>query len=306
MKQQKFISLLTAFLLAFGVLTACTKTPIEQPPAGISIQTYATDAIITTETVTTTTVDTSLEETELSDIIEPVVEIPKWDYDTLSNESIGWGQGVHFDELNRPHEAIRVNTEYEKYKIAAIENTEEKVITLTFDQGYENGFTAPILDVLKEKGVQATFFLVQSYVNNNSELVQRMVDEGHVLGNHSVHHYSMPDLTNEEVEQEIMALHEDVLIKYGVCMNRFRPPEGKYSERVLAITGDLGYTTYLWSFAYADWDPNDQPDPEKALQKLIERAHPGAIYLLHSVSKTNSEILGDFIDAMREQGYIFR
>lgn len=103
-----------------------------------------------------------------------------------------------------------------------------------------------------------------------------------------------------------MELHEYMLTNFGVCMNLFRPPKGEYSEQSLAITGDLGYTTVLWSFAYADWDTDNQPDPEESLNKLIERAHPGAIYLLHSVSETNSIILGDFIDAMLAQGYTFK
>ena len=147
--------------------------------------------------------------------------------------------------------------------------------------------------------------MVGDYVNREPELVRRMIDEGHTVGSHSVHHYSMPELSVEECESEIMDLHREVLEKFGIQMNLFRPPKGEYSEKSLAVTGDLGYKTVLWSFAYADWDTKNQPDPAASLEKLKERAHPGAIYLLHSVSETNASILGDFIDAMLAEGYTF-
>lgn len=242
---------------------------------------------------------------DLSTLIEPLALGGPWDHSTLSTEGDGYGQGTHFDELNRPRGAKRFNEEYSKYNAKAIDITEAKVITLTFDQGYENGYTAKILDTLKEKGVKATFFLVMDYAERQPELVKRMIDEGHTVGNHSWHHYSMPELSEEDARSEIMELHDYMLENYGVLMNKFRPPKGEYSELSLAVTGELGYTTVLWSFAYADWDTDNQPDPEASLQKLIDRAHPGAIYLLHSVSETNAEILGAFIDEMLAQGYSF-
>lgn len=244
-------------------------------------------------------------ETEVSDIIEPLGYVSEWDYNSLSTESNGYGQGTHFDDLNRPRGALRFNEGYSKFRAKAINDTEEKVIMLTFDQGYENGFTGKILDTLKEKGVKATFFVVKDYAERQPELVQRMIDEGHTVGSHSWHHYSMPELSVEEATEEIMNLHDYMLENFGICMNKFRPPKGEYSELSLAITGDLGYETVLWSFAYADWDPDKQPEQAASLQKLIDRAHPGAIYLLHSVSETNAEILGDFIDEMIAQGYSF-
>lgn len=243
---------------------------------------------------------------DVDDVVQPLATESSWDYSTLDTENNGYGQGTHFDELNRPRGALRFNEGYSKFNAKALDETEEKVITLTFDQGYENGYTGKILDTLKEKGVKATFFVVYDYAKRQPELVQRMIDEGHTVASHSWHHYSMPDLSVEDAKKEIMDLHEYMLENFGICMNKFRPPKGEYSELSLAITGDLGYTTVLWSFAYADWDPDKQPEPEASLKKLIERAHPGAIYLLHSVSATNAEILGDFIDAMIEQGYTFK
>lgn len=242
---------------------------------------------------------------DIGDLIEPVANECDWDYSTLNRDRNGYGQGTHFDDFNRPKGALRFNEECSKYNAKAINDTEEKVISLTFDQGYENGYTSMILDTLKEKGVKATFFVVGDYAERQPELVKRMIDEGHTVGSHSWHHYSMPDLSVEEATKEIMDLHEYMLTNFGIQMNKFRPPKGEYSELSLAVTGDLGYTTVLWSFAYADWDPDKQPDHAASLQKLIDRAHPGAIYLLHSVSETNAAILGDFIDEMVAQGYSF-
>ena len=133
-----------------------------------------------------------------------------------------------------------------------------------------------------------------------------MIDDGHIVANHSFNHYSMPELTVEEMRSEIMGLHEYMIENFGVQMTYFRPPKGEYSELSLAVTGDCGYKTMLWSFAYADWDPDTQPEPASSLQKMIDRLHPGAIYLLHAVSETNAYVLGDFIDAAREAGYTFK
>ena len=289
----------------FSVVTTDTGVWTENTSAGPQIP--QTEPPLT-EPVTTTEPAISAEPpTAVSDVIVELgtVSTEARDYSSLDSESHGYGQGVHFDDLNRPRGAVEFNSGYSEYNATAINMTEEKVINLTFDQGYENGFTGKILDTLKEKGVKATFFVVGDYAEREPELVRRMIDEGHTVGSHSVNHYSMPELSEEEAVSEIMDLHRYVLENFGIQMNLFRPPKGEYSERSLAITSDLGYKTVLWSFAYADWDTDDQPDPDTALQKLIDRAHPGAIYLLHSVSETNAMILGDFIDAMLAEGYTF-
>ena len=226
----------------------------------------------------------------------------KADFSALSNECHGYGQGVQVDEKNRTLGALDFNHTYGKYNAKAIREDSKK-ITLTFDQGYENGYTAQILDTLKEKNVKAVFFLVQDYAERNPELVQRMIDEGHTVANHSVHHYSMPSLTEETCRAEITGLHEYMKENFGVEMTLFRPPMGEFSEKSLAVTADCGYETVLWSFAYADWNVDDQPEPSAALEKLKKAAHPGAVYLLHSVSATNAQILGDLIDGMRSDGF---
>lgn len=222
----------------------------------------------------------------------------------LSTEKHGYGQGVQLDDKNRPTGALDFNANYGKYGATALRE-DKKNILLTFDQGYENGYTAQILDTLKEKKVKAVFFLLQDYAERNPELVQRMIDEGHVVGNHSVSHYSMPDLSAEECRQEIEGLQEYMKQNFGVTMKLFRPPMGEFSEQSLSVTKDCGLSTMLWSFAYADWDVNAQPDPAQAKEKLIGAAHEGAIYLLHSVSQTNAEVLGEVIDGIRDEGFEF-
>lgn len=222
----------------------------------------------------------------------------------LSTEKHGYGQGVQLDDKNRPTGALDFNANYGKYGAEALRE-DKKNILLTFDQGYENGYTAQILDTLKEKKVKAVFFLLQDYAERNPELVQRMIDEGHIVGNHSVSHYSMPDLSVEECRQEIEGLQEYMKQNFGVTMKLFRPPMGEFSGQSLSVTKDCGLSTMLWSFAYADWDVNAQPNPAQAKEKLIGAAHEGAVYLLHSVSQTNAEVLGEVIDGIRDEGFEF-
>ena len=216
----------------------------------------------------------------------------------------GYGSGVQRDEKNRTTGALDFNSRYGKFDATAI-NEEDKNITLTFDQGYENGYTAKILDTLKEKNVKAIFFLLKDYAEKNPDLVKRMIDEGHIIGNHSVHHYSMPTLDEATCKREITDMHTYVKNAFGYEMNLFRPPMGEFSELSLALTKECGYKTVMWSFAYADWDTNNQPDEQASAKKLVDAAHEGAIYLLHSVSKTNADILGQVIDGSRAKGFDF-
>lgn len=222
----------------------------------------------------------------------------------LSHTKIGYGSGTQTDDKNRTTGALDFNRRYGDLNATAI-NENEKKITLTFDQGYENGYTAKILDTLKEKKVRAVFFLVKDYAEKNPELVKRMIDEGHIIGNHSVHHYSMPTLDEKKCRSEIMDMHEYIKENFGCEMELFRPPMGEFSQYSLSVTRDCGYKTLMWSFAYADWDTNNQPQPEAALKRVTSAAHEGAIYLLHSVSKTNAEILPKAIDEIRNKGFEF-
>lgn len=177
------------------------------------------------------------------------------------------------------------------------------VVYLTIDEGYEyNNNTATILDTLSTKGVKATFFLTGSYVNNNPGLVQRMINEGHQLANHTINHYRA---------STALAQSDDLFIQDVVQLNQMvpsmtklhRPPEGGYSQRSLQILDDLGYTTVFWSFAYRDWLTDAQPDPAQATQTILSNLHNGSILLLHAVSNTNTAILGDVIDGIYSRGY---
>lgn len=221
----------------------------------------------------------------------------------LSNELSGYGQGYGQNGDPRPSGAVGFENKYGKYTAHAIMPDSEKRIYLTFDEGYENGYTAQILDVLKEKNVKAVFFVTYDYVTEQPELIKRMIDEGHVLGNHSMHHRSMPTLDYKSCVSEIMDLHNYIKEKYDYEMDLFRPPMGQYSERTLAITESLGYTTVLWSFAYVDWETDNQPAVSTAFGTVTNSAHNGAVYLLHAVSKTNTAILSDVIDDFRANGY---
>jgi len=185
--------------------------------------------------------------------------------------------------------------------------SKEKKIYLTFDAGYENGYTEKILDILKKEEVPATFFLVGNYIEENPEIVKRMEKEGHIVGNHTMHHPDMASIAEKEAfEKELKDLEAAYKDVTGKEMKKFyRPPQGKYSENNLKQAFEMGYTTVFWSLAYVDWYENDQPSREDALNILNKRIHPGAVVLLHSTSKTNSEILEELIKGWKEQGYKF-
>ena len=202
-------------------------------------------------------------------------------------------------EFYGPH--AKVLDDYEGIYIG---NTEEPVIYLTFDEGYENGYTGKILDVLKEKDVTAVFFVTMPYVKQNPELIQRMVDEGMIIGNHTVNHPSMPEVTDDtKLAKEIMDLHNYMLENYNYEMKYLRPPKGEFSERTVKLSLDLGYRTVLWSAAYDDWDRNNQKGTDYAKKMIYNNLHNGSVMLLHAVSKDNAAVLADAIDEMRNRGY---
>ncbi|MCD7890973.1 MAG: polysaccharide deacetylase family protein [Ruminococcus sp.] len=219
------------------------------------------------------------------------------------NTKIGYGQGTAVDSENRPVDAESFNSRYGDYDACALLEDDNRII-ITFDQGYENGYTEKILDTLKEKNVKAIFFLTGDYAKKEKALVQRMIDEGHVLGNHGMTNASLPTLSPQEAEEEIMSLHNYVLEEYGYEMQYFRCPCEEYSEAALEKVHECGYKTVFWSFAYVDWQTDSQPSAGEGFQKLTESAHGGEILLLHSVSATNAEILGDVIDSFREEGFV--
>ncbi len=188
----------------------------------------------------------------------------------------------------------------------ARDGAEEKVVYLTFDAGYENGNISKILDTLGRRGVKGTFFILGNLIAKEPELVRRMAEEGHTVGSHTYRHIDMSRATREEIASELGALE----VAYKKCTGReltrcLRPPEGRFSRESLKISAELGYTSIFWSFAYADWDNGAQPDPERALKKIRDNMHNGAIVLLHPTSSTNAAILGELIDRMISEGYRF-
>lgn len=224
--------------------------------------------------------------------------------EALSNTKQGWGQGKQVDSDNRPTSCTKFQDRYGKYDAIFIKDN-TKQIHLTFDEGYENGYTPKILDALKQKNVTAVFFITYDYAKRNPDLVQRMLEEGHVIGNHSYSHPSMPTISLSKASSEITRLHDYIKENFNYTMTLFRPPMGEFSERTLALTQSLGYKTVFWSFAYVDWDANRQMGADKAYAKVVSGLHNGAVYLLHAVSKDNADILGSFIDTAKKEGYTF-
>ena len=183
-----------------------------------------------------------------------------------------------------------------------------QVIYLTFDCGYENGNTEPILDALKKHDVQATFFVVGHFLETAPDMVKRMVEDGHTVGNHTYHHLDMPTISDRETFREEMDSVSDLFREItGTELSMYyRPPQGKCNTENLRMAQELGYSTIFWSLAYVDWNQDDQPGHEEAFEKLTKRIHPGAIVLLHNTSKTNGEILDELLTGWEDMGYSFK
>ena len=192
-----------------------------------------------------------------------------------------------------------------KYDGFYVGDESRKVLYLTFDEGYENGCTAGILDTLKEQNVKAAFFITGAYLDREPDLVKRMVAEGHIVGNHTENHPSMPDITDDEIKAELKELDDKFFALTGKNMSYLRPPKGEFSERTLAISQKEGYKTLLWSSAYADWDVNNQKGKDYAVNQVTSQLHSGNIILLHAVSADNANGLSDIIKMAKSQGYEF-
>lgn len=216
-----------------------------------------------------------------------------------------WGLG--FGESGSQPTGNASAEELKAYNAWFIGGSEEKVIYLTFDCGYENGNTPAILDALKKHQVSAAFFVVGHFLESAPDLVQRMVNEGHTVGNHTFHHPDMSAISTQEAFQaeldQVKSLYREVTGQEMASI--YRPPQGKYSTQNLQMAKELGYQTFFWSLAYVDWDTEHQPTHEEALSKLTARIHPGAVVLLHNTSKTNGEILDELLTKWEELGYRF-
>ena len=215
--------------------------------------------------------------------------------------------GLSFQSEGAPPVANASQEYLRNFDALYVGDTNQKEIYITFDAGFENSNTERILDALKKHGVKATFFLVGNYFETQPELVKRMAEEGHTIGNHTYSHPDMSkisDIQSFQTElQKNEALYRDIL---GSEMPKlYRPPQGKFCEENLKMAQQLGYSTVFWSLAYVDWYTDDQPTPEQAFSKLLPRIHPGAVVLLHSTSSTNAEILDELLTKWEETGYSF-
>ncbi len=232
--------------------------------------------------------------------------------------ALGWAQffgqtvtalswGLHFEGEGQAPQGPADAQGLKKYDAAYLDTSGEKVLYLTFDAGYENGCTEKILDTLQEHDVKAAFFLVGNYIEKNGDLVRRMVSEGHIVGNHTMHHPDMSRLSDKAAFSRELTQLEDLFQSVtGTELPKFyRPPQGLYSQQNLQLAKELGYKTVFWSLAYADWNNNAQPTKEQAFAKLLPRTHNGAVILLHSTSKTNAEILGELLTHWKNAGYRF-
>ncbi|RAK19199.1 peptidoglycan-N-acetylmuramic acid deacetylase [Anoxybacillus vitaminiphilus] len=224
----------------------------------------------------------------------------------ISNKAIHWG--FKRSENHKPPSAGKeLDDLLAKYDAFYLGNTSKKEIYLTFDNGYENGYTAKILDVLKEKNVPATFFVTGHYLKSAPDLVKRMVKEGHIVGNHSWHHPDLTQVSDEKLREELESVRKKTAELTGQkTMNYLRPPRGIFSERTIAAARELGYYHVFWSLAFVDWHTDQQKGWQYAYNNIMKQIHPGAILLLHTVSKDNAEALAKVIDDLRKQGYTFK
>ncbi len=226
-------------------------------------------------------------------------------FGSTATAAAAWG--LSFRTQGKPPEGPASSAQLAKYDAVYLGNTNEKVLYLTFDAGYENGCTAKILDALKKHNAPAAFFLVGNYMEKNADLVRRMVDEGHIVGNHTMHHPDMSKITDlAAFQKELKDLEGCFETVTGKQLPKFyRPPQGTYSLDNLKMAQSLGYRTVFWSLAYVDWKNDAQPKAEDAIAKVLSRTHPGAVVLLHSTSETNAEILDTLLAKWEQQGYRF-
>ena len=298
---KKIIALVFTAVLIF--LTACTQQSGNQSGdlSGDGSAIDATDANVTTVRYNTFTGLKPLEKVSLK------AQDPD-NKNGLSTEEKSHSFGVAKD--GKPH---MISVENQKYfdklglnAIAYDNKTNQKVLYLTFDCGWENGYTSKVLDVLKKEKVKAVFFCTLDQIKSEPELIARMINEGHTVGNHSASHANFAKISRKEMADEIAECDNYLRENFGYTSKLFRFPEGRYSECALELVFSLGYKSVFWSLSYADWDVNDQKGKDYAFTKVTERLHPGAIILLHSVSPDNAEAMEDIIKHAKKQGYMFK
>lgn len=314
------VLVLIAILLCLSSCSQTVKKEESEPVNGESPNTAVTAVTESESEAEATAVEASSDEPENSEVTSENNNIQKTEKpietpaappaEQVVSSSVPDRTKIGFGYVpNSENKQVSIGQKYEtlmnKYGGFFIDRANTKNIYLTMDEGYENGYTAQILDTLKEKGVQCAFFVTQPYAEKNPDLIRRMIDEGHILGNHSVNHKSMPTLTDEEALNEITGLHSYIRDNFGYTMKYFRPPMGEYSESSLSVTQSAGYRSVFWSFAYRDWETDNFKGQDYAVSSVNNGIHNGCVMLLHAVSKDNADGLGEIIDSLREKGYIF-
>jgi peptidoglycan-N-acetylmuramic acid deacetylase len=308
---KKFLALAICAALLAGcsstlkqpVAAAYAQAPTDTVPASAAPASTATSTPAPTDSPVPTATPTPTPSPPPT--APPVISAGSIDTSGYSNDKLSWYFIKHTDHHQPPGCDDTVDiTPFGGYYLG---DTSHKYIYLTFDEGYENGYTGQILDTLKEKGVTAAFFCVGTYIRDDPDLVMRMVNEGHIVGSHTETHRSLPDLTDAEVLDELYTTAGRFKELTGKDMPAFlRPPSGEYSERVLALTHAAGYKTIFWSYAYVDWEIDNQPGPDTAYNNVMDYLHNGEILLLHAVSSSSAEALPRIIDSVRGQGYEFK
>ena len=332
----KLLALLLAMSLCLSLLTGCKKAAQkpESAPAASSAAAVETPEVSAEENTSaeaskevvakevSAAASVSVEEPAAESTESKVPSSAPYDYTVkmdvtgvnfdklgeLDNSSMDYGFAKDDrDDLNRPNGIYYYDKFYQEHGGVTHIDTEEKLVYLTMDEGYEAGHTPDILKTLKEKGVKAVFFITKQFYDEHPELIQQMIDEGHIVGNHSCAHLAggMPQLGAQAQYEDYKWLNDAVYDSFGYQMKLFRFPEGVSSPQSCELLKMMGYKSVFWSFAYRDYVLDNQMDPADALSQCLDQVHPGAIYLLHAVSATNTEILGDFIDGVREKGYEF-
>lgn len=314
MKNILFITLCLIVAFSFSSCSDDNKSNVSVTPTGeADIREHQSEENFSESENTTSDIT---EEVSLSDTLterKPLqtVEFKVTDPDNtrgFSTEKIAHSYGVAKNET--AHE-ISVNSQKYfddgNFKALTLDTkSTEKVVYLTFDVGYDNGYTGIILDTLKEKNVTAAFFCTVPEMKSDPDSITRMINEGHIVGNHTDNHPSMDELSRTEMMNEIKAFDDYIRTNFGYTSPYFRFPKGEYSDCALDLVGSLGYTSVFWSLAYADWDTSAQKGSDYAHDTVISRIHPGAVILLHAVSSDNAYALGEIIDTAREMGYEFR
>ncbi len=309
-----FLIIAFAFCAGFGAAAVLNNREAKDEPVLIEQsvpidqtedETEAQETTAEETTQHTNTAEPTQESAEETGPVEKTAAVNDFSkYNSLNSTAVGWGfkknKGKAPDISESIQKVLEENAGY------YMDKTQPRALYLTFDEGYENGYTAQILDILKKTQVPAAFFVTGPYLKKETELIERMINEGHIVGNHTVNHPNLAKVGVQKAAQELAGLNDIYYEKYGQNMKYMRPPEGEYSEQILSLAKDMGYKTVLWSFAYRDWEVDNQKGTDYAFESVTPYLHDGAIILLHAVSSDNANALESIINYAKAQGYEFR